>query len=133
MIGNSLHSAAEAGDVAKIEPLLAFGFSIDRRNDAGLTPLMMAAKNGKLQVVKCLLKQGADPSLQDNNGLNALHYASLGGNLEIIKLMLSHVPRLSLVTQSSREELFTFGKGNMCVSYFHTMFKGKFSIAIALR
>ena len=98
MIGNSLHSAAEAGDVAKIEPLLAFGFSIDRRDDEGLTPLMMAAKNGKLQVVKCLLKQGADPSLRDNNGSNLLHYASLGGNPEVIELMLSHVPSIDSIT-----------------------------------
>ena len=77
-IGNSLHSAAEAGDVAEIESLLALGFSIDRRDDAGRIPLMVAAKNDKLQAVKCLLKQGADPSLQDNDGWNVLHYASRG-------------------------------------------------------
>ena len=53
--GNSLHSAAEAGDVAEIEFLLALGFSIDRRDDAGRTPLMMAAMNDKLQAVKYLL------------------------------------------------------------------------------
>ena len=74
-IGNSLHPAAEAVDAAEIESLLALGFSIDRRDDAGLTPLMMAAKNDKLQAVKYLLKQGADPSLQNNNGWNVLHYA----------------------------------------------------------
>ena len=65
-IGNSLHSAAEAGDVAEIESLPVLGFSIDKRDDEGRTPLMMAADNDKLQAVKYLLKQGADPSLQDN-------------------------------------------------------------------
>ena len=98
-IRNSLHSAAEAVDVAEIESLLALGFSIDRRDDAGLTPLMMAAKNDKLQAVKYLLKQGADPSLQNNNGWNVLHCASQGGNPEVIELMLSHVTSIDSITK----------------------------------
>ena len=98
-VGNSLHSAAEAGDVAEIESLLGLGFSIDRRDDAGLTSLMMAVVNDKLQAVKCLLKQGADPSLQDNDGWNVLHSASQGGNPEVIELMLSHVPNIDSETK----------------------------------
>ena len=105
MIGNSLHSAAEAGDVAIIKSLLALGFSIDGRNDTGLTPLMMSAANGKLQAVKCLLKQGADPSLQDNRGWNVLHFASRGGNPEVIELMLSHVPNIDSRTKMSSTPL----------------------------
>ena len=100
-IGNSLHSAAEAGDVAEIESLLALGFSIDTRDYAGLTPLMMAAKNDKLEAVKYLLKQGADPSLQNNNGSNVLHFASKDGNPEVIELMLSHVPSIDSITKES--------------------------------
>ena len=91
MKGNSLHSAAKAGDVAEIKSLVALGFSIDRRDGAGATPLMKAAVNGKLQAVKYLLKQGADPSLQSNRGWNVLHYASEDGNLEVIELMLSRM------------------------------------------
>ena len=98
-IGNSLHSAAEAGDVAEIESLLALGFSIDRRNDEGLTPLMVAAVNDKVQAVKCLLKQGADPSLQDNTGWDVLHCASQGGNSEVMELMLSHVSYIDSTTK----------------------------------
>ena len=94
MKGNSLHSAAKAGDVAEIKSLVALGFSIDRRDGAGATPLMMAAAHDKLQAVKCLLKQGADPTLQGNKGWNVLHYASKGGNPEVIELMLSHVPSI---------------------------------------
>ena len=98
-IRNPLHSAAEAGDVTEIESLLALGFSIDERDDEGVTPLMIAAVNNKLQAVKCLLKQGADPSLQDSRGRNVLHYASQGGNPEVIELMLSHVPNIDSITK----------------------------------
>ena len=100
MKGNSLHSAAEAGDVTEIESLLALGFSIDRRDGAGATPLMVAADNGKLQAVKCLLKQGADPSLQDNSGWNLLHFASEGGNPEVIELMLNHVSSIDSINKT---------------------------------
>ena len=98
-IGNSLHSAARAGDVDEIESLLALGFPIDRRDDEGRTPLMMAAVNGKLQAVKYLLKQGADPSIQDNNGWNTFHHASQGGNPEVIELMPHHVPSIDSITK----------------------------------
>ena len=35
--------------------------------------------------------------------------------------------------EKSRDELFTFGKGNTNVCYLNSMFEGKFSIVIALR
>ena len=104
-MGNSLHSAAEAGDVAEIKSLLAIGFSIDRRDDEGRTPFMVAAKNGKLQAATYLLKQGADPTLQSNKGWNVLHYASRGGNREVCELMLSHVPSIDSITKEGHTPL----------------------------
>jgi len=99
-IGNSLHSAAKAGDVDGIKSLLALEIFIDSRDDdKGETPLMVAAANDKLQAVKYLLEHGADPSLQANNGWNVLHFASQGGNPEIIELILSHVPSIDSITK----------------------------------
>ncbi|KAL9961138.1 hypothetical protein ACROYT_G030030 [Oculina patagonica] len=95
---NSLHDAAEDGDVTKIESLLSRGFSVDCRDGRGITPLMVAAARGKLQAVEYLLAKGANPSLEDNNGWNSLHYASYSGNPDIIELMLSHVPSIDSIT-----------------------------------
>ncbi|KAL9961098.1 hypothetical protein ACROYT_G029980 [Oculina patagonica] len=94
---NSLHDAAEDGDVTKIESLLSRGFSIDSRAALGSTPLMIAALNDKLQAVEYLLAKGANPSLEDNNGWNLLHWASQGGNPDINELMPSHVPSIDSI------------------------------------
>ncbi|KAL9961131.1 hypothetical protein ACROYT_G030022 [Oculina patagonica] len=94
---NSLHSAAEDGDVTKIESLLSRGISVNSRDDQGATPLMKAALNDKLQAVEYLLTKGANPPLENNNGWNLLHCASGGGNPVIIELMLSHVPSIDSI------------------------------------
>lgn len=86
----SLHSAAWAGVVDAIKSLLSRGFSIDRRDDLGRTPLMIAADNDKLHAVTYLLEKGADPSLQDNSGWNALHQASRSGIVAIMEKILSY-------------------------------------------
>jgi len=101
----SLHSAAWAGVVDAIKSLLSRGFSIDRRDDLGRTPLMIAADNDKLHAVTYLLEKGADPSLQDNNGWHALHHASQGGNPEVIDLMISHVPSIDSITEEGLTSL----------------------------
>ena len=102
---NSLHSAALDGDVTKIESLLSLGFSIDSRDDQGVTALMVAAGNDKLQAVEYLLEKGADPSLEDNYGWNLLHWASQGGNPVIIELMLSHVTSIDSITNEGATAL----------------------------
>ncbi|XP_063965260.1 uncharacterized protein LOC129276386 [Lytechinus pictus] len=52
---------------------------IDKRNDTGQTPLMVACRNRKKDVVTLLLDAGADPNLTCTvNGSTALHYACEG-------------------------------------------------------
>ncbi|KAL9961124.1 hypothetical protein ACROYT_G030015 [Oculina patagonica] len=102
---NSLHDAAEDGDVTKIESLLSRVFSIDCRDGRGITPLMIAAVNDKLQAVENLLAKGANPSLENNDGWNLLHAASQGGNPVIIELMLSHVPSIDSINNKGSTAL----------------------------
>ncbi|XP_031331829.1 uncharacterized protein LOC116162352 [Photinus pyralis] len=57
---NYLHLAAEFGDNQIVSELLKKGFEINKRNDYGETPLLLAFHYGKWSTAKLLLANGAD-------------------------------------------------------------------------
>ncbi|HLW08462.1 MAG TPA: ankyrin repeat domain-containing protein, partial [Marinilabiliaceae bacterium] len=63
----------------EIHPLLERTSWIDVIDEAGASPLMVAAKNDNLEVMDMLITLGADVNHQDINGNTALHVlANLG-------------------------------------------------------
>ena len=55
----NMHAASGAGDLARVEEILANGESdVDDIDQEGATPLIMAAIGGHLEVVKLLIKLG---------------------------------------------------------------------------
>ncbi len=70
-----LYNAADAGDLEKIEKLMALGGDANWRDAFGTTALMCAAYEGNIKVCKALLKNGADPNSTHLNGSTALFYA----------------------------------------------------------
>ncbi|HZR25174.1 MAG TPA: ankyrin repeat domain-containing protein [Vicinamibacterales bacterium] len=57
--------------------------------DAGITPLMRAARVGAIDEMKTLLDEGADPDARDfGNGWTALHHAIHKQQLEAVRLLL---------------------------------------------
>jgi outer membrane protein assembly factor BamB len=58
--GEALREAARAGDVAKIDALLAAGAPIDAPARYGVTPLYFAAEKGHLAAVRRLVERGAN-------------------------------------------------------------------------
>lgn len=74
--------------VQMIEKLLKSGLGLDLLNEAGQTPLHLAAVAGHVEAVEMLLRHGANPNIQDKEGntplILAAQEASLGVVLKLI-------------------------------------------------
>ena len=69
-----IHTAAQTGDLARLEDILANGESdVDELDGEGATPLMMAAIGGHKEIIQVLIRLGAEVNHQDKvNGWTAL-------------------------------------------------------------
>mmetsp|Transcript_112332 Transcript_112332/g.324480 ORF Transcript_112332/g.324480 Transcript_112332/m.324480 type:complete len:207 (-) Transcript_112332:286-906(-) len=89
--------AAADGDIREAERALAYGACIEARRpirlrcprqtagevtDAGLTPLMYAAKSGCVAMCRLLLARGARLDVMDEDGWRPLHFAAAFGNAD---------------------------------------------------
>ena len=95
--GNTpLHACAAAsvtaGAAAVAEVLLGEGHKVDAgaANDAGVTPLHLAAHHGKLNLVRLLVKHGAELNALDRQSRDPLAYAK---DAKTEKLLLELVSR----------------------------------------
>lgn len=59
-LNSALLKAAEAGDTARVEALLAQGADLNAKNNVGDTPLSIASFRGHLEIVKILIAKGSD-------------------------------------------------------------------------
>jgi cytohesin len=86
---HSLHEAAQEGDVPTIRRLLGEGATVDRRDNLGRTPLMLAAHAGAQEAFETLRAAGADPWLEPHpGGTTLLHWAAWGGHADIVRAVL---------------------------------------------
>ena len=69
----------------------AKGIRIDAQNQAGETPLMMAALKAEGDAVAALVARGA---AVHKDGWSPLHYAATGGSATIVRLLLSRGAKL---------------------------------------
>ncbi len=75
-----IHEAAAAGDVARIQQLLATNLALMNAPDSqGHTPLHAAVLANQKAVVDALLSRGADVKLKDASGHTPLHLAAAKG------------------------------------------------------
>jgi ankyrin repeat protein len=85
----SLVQAAEDGDLAQVQTLLATGTaSLDPQEL--IEALCYAALNEHLAIVTLLVRAGVDVNALHGNGATALFCAIEGMNLEIIEYLLQH-------------------------------------------
>lgn len=91
-----LHSAARAGDAARVSQLLTelkrdgCGIAVDARDEHGRTACHLAAWAGNGQVIQVLLDFGdVDVNLQAQNAMTALHFASQSGCCDGVQALLA--------------------------------------------
>jgi len=81
-------TAADEGNVERVEWHLEGGVDVNALNERGATPLHAAAAKGQLAVAKLLISRGADLTLLYENEFTPLHLAADRGYVELIDLLI---------------------------------------------
>jgi ankyrin repeat protein len=76
----ALIRAAQQGDTATMEALLAKGVDVNAKSEYGQTALMWAALFGHSTLIQLLLDKGADPNAKTPQNWTALMYAARDGH-----------------------------------------------------
>ncbi len=113
----ALHSAIENQDISGITLILnAISFFnqntdgnqdtlLNRPNNAGTTPLHLAADQGNIQIATLLLNAGAAVNLQNNEGQTPLHLAIIKDSLEMANLLLTHGADTNIIDNGNNTAL----------------------------
>ena len=84
--------AAEGGDLARAQKLLAAGADVNEADDGGWTPLFNAAHHGHAALIRLLLSHGARIDYLNHNGETALMVAAGAGQLATSSSLFSTAP-----------------------------------------
>lgn len=85
----AIHEAANAGDLANVQRLLAEGVSINGQDRFGQTPIYFAARSGMAEVVLWLAKEGADLDMAQNDGVTPLRIAAATGHKAAVEALIA--------------------------------------------
>jgi ankyrin repeat protein len=97
-----IHDAASAGDLAKINALLAANpVLVNAKSENSATPLMYAIHFGKTEAAKLLLQKGADVNVNNSDGETALFEAAAYGQVDVVKLLLDKGAKVNFAVQDS--------------------------------
>lgn len=86
---HSLHNAARAGDVQRLESLLREGAFIDTPNSKLWTPLYVASSHGKLDCARLLCAARAQVGSVDDQDQTPLHISAANGHTDVARLLVS--------------------------------------------
>ena len=76
------------GNLEALQQHIKYGSDLNKKDDYGSTPLIIAATFGKTEIAKALINAGADLNLTSNDGSTPLHTAAFFCRTEIVKALL---------------------------------------------
>jgi uncharacterized protein len=85
---NSVHVLASSGRLRDLALALRIDEQVDRLDDSGRTPLMIASENGRTHTVRLLLERGANFEIRSREGQTALMLAARAGRFGVVKHLL---------------------------------------------
>jgi ankyrin repeat protein len=85
----ALFDAAEVGNIEAVKQHLASGMDVNVKNEAGVTPLHVAALMGHKEIAELLIAKGADVNETDSDGKTPLLSAAYFGRKEIAELLIA--------------------------------------------
>jgi len=88
-MNEQLIGAAEHGDSAAVQRLLAQGAPIDAQDARGRTPVLAATHANQVETVRILIQAGTDVNIRDLRKDNVLLYAGAEGLLDILRLAIA--------------------------------------------
>ena len=90
----ALMMAAKRGYIHVVEYLVDHGADVNRTDEEGETPLLMAIMSPHEQhrepIITCLLEHGADVNHADNSGRTPLHLVSFDGTVPQAQMLMDH-------------------------------------------
>jgi len=90
LLASEIHDAVSDSNFVEVKSLLEKNPGlIEAKNDAGLTPLNLAAFQGQMDILVFLLDKGADIHTGDNEGSNPIHNAAATGKEEIVEFLVN--------------------------------------------
>jgi ankyrin repeat protein len=86
----AVHWAAQNGDVARLQELVASGHAINGFDELGLTPLHYAGREGHYEAARFLIQSGADVNAHDEASIGDTPLGDIAGNcsLEMARLLV---------------------------------------------
>lgn len=95
-IAQTMLEAAERGNTADVERLIASGAPVDQADASGQTPLLLAVRNNHLAVASRLIDAGANINAQAANQDTPWLLAGALGRTEMLRHMLPKGPDFSI-------------------------------------
>lgn len=86
----SLRHAAAYGDADAVARLIGIGTSLESRDSAGRTALLLATHGNHIEAARILIEAGADVNAKDSISDSPYLYAAAEGRIEILKMTLAH-------------------------------------------